>query len=396
MAPVGQNAFATCSPKFRTASRPLPYNDGCRVLPIRGYDRLNRHVLARNSGGMTLDHREFDALARSLAAHRSRRGLLGAALVAAAGALGLRGAEAQVTQVQCGNQMCASKPGGCNAGCVCCLYTNPITGTVINSRCRPPGTCSPGVEAGGATTPAPTTTVAPITTTVAPTTTVRPTTTTVAPTPTTVAPATTTTARPSPTTCTTFEDCPFPPAGNNCRVRQCVSGVCGFRFLPGGSPCANPTGDPCVLSSTCFAGGPGGFSQCFPETFDDRPACLRPCETVADCPNLAGQCQEMACIYDSQIGTGGCQVVADPDANGRVCTDECRTCAPMDERRCIPDGTCQNGTCTAGLRTYTCSPSPFIQCCFGQKDGCGLGAGNDCQGDPSRCCSGQCPNGVCA
>ena len=31
-------------------------------------------------------------------------------------------------------------PGGCNPGCVCCVYPNG------NSRCRPPGTCSPGRE----------------------------------------------------------------------------------------------------------------------------------------------------------------------------------------------------------------------------------------------------------
>jgi hypothetical protein len=103
-----------------------------------------------------MDSRRFDSLARTLAAQQSaagargrqtRRGFLGALAAVGAGLLGARGTSAQVTQVSCGNQLCASNPGGCAPGCVCCVYTNPITGTVTNSRCRPPGTCSPGTVA---------------------------------------------------------------------------------------------------------------------------------------------------------------------------------------------------------------------------------------------------------
>lgn len=49
-------------------------------------------------------------------------------------------ADAQVSQAQCGNKTCAKDPSVCNAGCVCCVYSNG------NSRCRPPGTCGSGQE----------------------------------------------------------------------------------------------------------------------------------------------------------------------------------------------------------------------------------------------------------
>ncbi len=161
-----------------------------------------------------MDPTRFDGLAKALALPGSRRSLLRGLVGGVLGALGLRTAGAQVSQVDCGNQFCASNPGGCLPGCVCCVYTNSITGTVINSRCRPPGTCSPGTQVGGTpttTTAAPTTTTtAPTTTTVAPTTTTQqPTTTTASPTTTTAtptttaAPTTTTTQAPTTTTTTT-------------------------------------------------------------------------------------------------------------------------------------------------------------------------------------------------
>jgi hypothetical protein len=90
-----------------------------------------------------VDPHSFDLLARSLAAPKSRRGLLGSLAALSAGLLEAGHAGAQVSQLSCGNKICASNPGICNDGCVCCVYTNPITGRVFNSRCRPPGTCSP-------------------------------------------------------------------------------------------------------------------------------------------------------------------------------------------------------------------------------------------------------------
>src|SRR5215203_6862443 len=97
-----------------------------------------------------MDEDRFDDLSRRLATGVSRRGAIKGIAAGLLGALWLRAtAEAQISQVACGNQSCASAPGCCNPGCVCCVYTNPFTGTVINSRCRPPGTCSPGIEVGG-------------------------------------------------------------------------------------------------------------------------------------------------------------------------------------------------------------------------------------------------------
>jgi hypothetical protein len=136
------------------------------------------------------------------------------------------------------------------------------------------------------------------------------------------------------------------------------------------------------------------FSFCAATQLSDRAACVFPCDDVSDCFDRAGQCQTMACVPDAFVGQGGCAVVADVNANGDPCTEECRTCAPGDERRCIPDGTCQNGACAAGDDTYTCSPSPFIICCFGQKNGCGFGNGTTCDEDRD-CCSDQCENGLC-
>ena len=88
-----------------------------------------------------MDRNRFDDLSRTLATGISRRATLKAAGAAALGILGLRAAtaEAQVSQRQCGNVTCGSNPGVCNDGCVCCVYGNG------NSRCRPPGTCSPGI-----------------------------------------------------------------------------------------------------------------------------------------------------------------------------------------------------------------------------------------------------------
>ena len=93
-----------------------------------------------------MDGDRFDNLTRTLAAGRSgatsRRtflaGLAGSAL-ATAGVLPTRRAAALVSQAQCSNKACKNNPAVCTNGCVCCVYGNG------NSRCRPPGQCSPGV-----------------------------------------------------------------------------------------------------------------------------------------------------------------------------------------------------------------------------------------------------------
>jgi len=102
-----------------------------------------------------VDPRRFDALARSLAAPKTRRGLLGtlgrlAAL--GAGLAGARNVEAQVTQTQCGNVTCGTNPGRCAPGCVCCTYANG------NNRCMPPAKCTGTILTTTTTT---TTTTAP-------------------------------------------------------------------------------------------------------------------------------------------------------------------------------------------------------------------------------------------
>ena len=95
-----------------------------------------------------MDPRRFDTFARSLATPKTRRGLLGTLAALGAGLLGARAADAQqVTQASCGNVVCNGNGCACRAGCVCCTYSNG------NSRCRPPGTCSPGTETACAPPP---------------------------------------------------------------------------------------------------------------------------------------------------------------------------------------------------------------------------------------------------
>lgn len=86
-----------------------------------------------------MDGNRFDNVSRMFAAGISRRTTVKGAALALMGAIGLRDrAEAQVTQAQCGNKVCAKNPAVCNNGCVCCVGRNG------NSRCRPPGECGPG------------------------------------------------------------------------------------------------------------------------------------------------------------------------------------------------------------------------------------------------------------
>ncbi len=105
-----------------------------------------------------MDPRRFDSLARSIAAPKTRRGLLGTLAAFGAGLGGARAGDAQVSQAQCGNKVCASNPGVCTGGCVCCAYSNG------NSRCLPPTKCTaPGTVATTTTTlPPPTIRMFPI------------------------------------------------------------------------------------------------------------------------------------------------------------------------------------------------------------------------------------------
>lgn len=214
-----------------------------------------------------MDPRRFDSLTRSLASPKTRRGLLGSLAALGAGLFGARTADAQVTQAQCGNKICAANPGVCTNGCVCCVWSNG------NSRCTPPGNCTGTVVAGATTTTtqAPTTqTTTQAPTTVSPTTTQAPTTaapTTTTP-PTTAAP--TTTAAPGTTTTTTTAR---PSNQGTCEAGQDTCGGGGSNVVT------------CNSRSDCFC----------VLTEDGATACVwqlssvdTPCESDAECSSVYG------------------------------------------------------------------------------------------------------------
>ena len=146
-----------------------------------------------------MDGVRFDDLSRKLAAGMSRRQALKGFAAGLLGALGLRGAaDAQVSQVYCGNQFCNGNPGVCKPGCVCCIYTNPITGKVINSRCQPPNLCTGQAICG------PGKVLHPVQGCIPP--------------------------------CTGAGSCPQPPPGS-CQVATCpTGGLCGFATAPNDTP----------------------------------------------------------------------------------------------------------------------------------------------------------------
>ncbi len=184
----------------------------------------------------------FDDLTLGLAAGISRRTVIAGA-AALLGAIGVRtGTQAQVSQVQCGNVACAANPSICTGGCVCCVYTNPITGQVFNSRCRPPGSCRSGQEGPS------TTTTTTSTTTTAPTTT---TTTTV------------TTSPPSQGTCEAGENVCESGLSARCNGRDdcfCFTTTTGKTFCGGFGDCVScDSNDDCIgetgPGSACIIGG---------------------------------------------------------------------------------------------------------------------------------------------
>lgn len=83
-----------------------------------------------------MDGTRFDDLSRAMAAGISRRAAMKGTVAGILAALGLRTVAEAGPQAQCGNVLCATDPGICNPGCVCCLYSNG------NSRCRPPSQCT--------------------------------------------------------------------------------------------------------------------------------------------------------------------------------------------------------------------------------------------------------------
>src|SRR5215211_4005023 len=234
-----------------------------------------------------MDPRRFDALARSLAASKTRRGFLGTLAAVGAGLLGSRAAAAQVTQAFCGNVVCVANPGVCKSGCVCCGYSNG------NSRCMPPGNCT-GVILGPTTT---TTTTAPTTTST--TTTVAPTTTT-----TTVAPTTTTQA-PTTTTTTTEPPC-VPETDAFACLRQGIE--CGPTTNNCGQPVANC--GPCSGGETCCEGTCKTLG-----TVEACSSCTDECDANDFCVN--SQCVD--CIPNGFACTSPSQCC------GHACAGTCST-----------------------------------------------------------------------
>ncbi len=219
-----------------------------------------------------MDGRRFDNLTRALGAPENRRrflkGLLGAGLATVGlGRLAGSEADAQVTQVYCGNQFCDSNPGGCKPGCVCCTYTNAVTGQVINSRCRPPGTCSPG--------------------------------TTVCPPGKFVDPAL------GCVDCLSAANCPGD--GNPCHVAACTQGKCSFQAGNVGATCGQTTcaggavtSSVCNSAGTCAANAP---VACDPFVCaSDGVTCRTQCSDDSHCVPGAF-CNGGTCASDLALGS---------------------------------------------------------------------------------------------
>ncbi len=319
-----------------------------------------------------MDDQRFDDLTRTLARVLSRRSALKVAAAGLLAAIGQRaGADAQVTQVYCGNQFCASSPGGCKPGCVCCIYTNSV-GQVTNSRCRPPGLCAPGTEAGGSV---PTTTPAPTTTTVRPTTTATPT--TAAPTTTTPAP-TTTTSTAQPTTTATPTTTPAPTT---------TSAPTSTTTLPPTTTTTTTTApvDPCAAGGTCTDGLDCTNSHCDPQrgcVHDLRSGfCL-----VGGVCYAHGQAHASGCATcDVNVSTSSLT----PVANGTTCNDG---------NPCTQTDTCQNGACVGGnpiiclvindpCNSWACNPANG-QCASTPKP-LGTSCSNFSPCDGGEICNGQ-------
>ena len=336
-----------------------------------------------------MDGRRFDELTRALGSPENRRGFVKGLLGAGLAAVGLgrfsgSQADAQVSQVYCGNQMCASNPGGCKPGCVCCAYTNAVTGTVINSRCRPPGTCSPG------------TTVCP--------------------------PGTFADPALGCVACLTAANCPA--GGNPCQLATCTQGVCGLQPGNAGATCGQTTctggavtSYACNAAGACAANTPvpcdpfvcaadsiacrtqcGDDTHCVPGTFCNGGTCSgdlalgSPCTRASQC--LSGYCTDGVCCEVESCGEchtcgvgpspGTCFALlglpcaAEP-CNQGICMDgRCTQQAAGDGAQCGQSGECSISVCSGG----SCVPQSA-----NEGDRCGDG-GTDC--NPKKCVGGAC------
>jgi hypothetical protein len=367
-----------------------------------------------------MDGSRFDEIARNLARGTTRRGLVAGLVGIAAGiGAGRRGA-AQVSQAQCGNMFCKDNPGVCKPGCVCCVYPNG------NSRCRPPGTCSPGWE----TCPADRPFIDPVRGCVQ---------------------------------CLDASQCPAP--SGQCQVATCTAGVCGSAPGMAGTECRAAT-DLCDVAEACD----GSTSACPADAFAPNSvvcrtaACTDGVATLAEncsgtgaaCPPLRTQscapyhcagtgcasgctddtgcvdgyhCDSGQCLLDAGLGTL-CDENSDCESGFCVdgvccnspCAGLCDTCAGATPGICATStcdapGTCQVGPGTCNAQTGACEYSPAqdeASCGTGDQICCGgiccdpgetcVGGvcqvacsdlGEACAGNDDCCGTGICDNGTC-
>lgn len=268
-----------------------------------------------------MDPLRFDRLARSFATPKTRRGLIGSVAALVAGAVGLRGVGAQVTQRDCGNVTCANNPGRCNPGCVCCLYPNG------NSRCRPPGTCSPGRESCPADLPV-------------------------------FDPAR------GCVQCLDASQCP--PPSDECAVAACVDGGCTTTVSDDGATCP---GGVCVGGVCCDSGSdlPGGGEIC-------------------DALNGGFCCSGgLTCCGDP----GCCSDCFVEDGSSTLCCEEAALCPPRSESNPEPPHCCRLGeVCVADGSQLGCYPPDRV--CNGQYCDAECCGGTTCCQDGTYCAGGSC------
>ena len=304
-----------------------------------------------------MDGTRFDDIAKTLARGTTRRRLLAGLAGGVLGALGLRGAGAQVSQAQCGNVVCKTDPGGCAPGCVCCVYSNG------NSRCRPPGTCSPGSVACPADRPR----VDPVRGCVQ---------------------------------CLDATQCPAPAGA--CEAVTCTNGVCGVGPAPAGTVC-RPAIGPCDVAETCT----GSSTVCPP---DAKLADTTPCDADGDACTVGDACQAGFCVPGLPRECRPCQECSGGDCVP-VATDTrcpagcCGGICCRDDETCVA-GSCQAVACiTVGNICNTtdnqcCAADPTCaQSCSGVTTCCRQPGGTcedtcDCCGSTSQCVGSRCCRGL--
>jgi hypothetical protein len=202
--------------------------------------------------------------------------------------------------------------------------------------------------------------------------------------------------------CLTPSDCPG--QDTDCQKRTCTNGTCGTSYAPNGTPTPTQIRGDCRQNVCDGAAGVTTIADDADVPADDgNPCTIQHCNngvpgylTVKD-GDLCGECR--AC-------SGGACVVAAADGTscgvGSVCCDG--SCHRNDSSNCgacghVCSGTCKEGACCndqMGPGEW-CSDEP---CCFpnicGSLGFCCVPSGSTCNGHDEICCSGTCgTNGRC-